>query len=42
MLTEISKYSIEKKQTILEKTFNNRKGEIEQIDDVLVMGIKMN
>lgn len=41
LLTEISSKSMYEQKSILEKEFNNWKGETEQIDDVVVLGIKI-
>jgi len=40
-LTSICNLSCEEQKTILEKTFDNWKGNLEQVDDVLVIGIKV-
>jgi serine phosphatase RsbU (regulator of sigma subunit) len=41
LLLSISNNSLEKQKQKLEKNFNNWKGELEQVDDVCVIGIKL-
>jgi two-component system, sensor histidine kinase LadS len=41
LFIEISPLSMKEQKLIVEKTFNNWKGNSEQIDDVLVIGLKM-
>lgn len=41
ILEDISKWPIEHQKFILEKKFNEWKGNLEQIDDILVIGIKV-
>ena len=41
LLTEISNYDIEEQKELLFKTYLNWKGSHDQIDDILVMGIKI-
>jgi len=40
-LSEISSFSMEKQKELLNNTFENWRGENEQVDDVLVMGYKV-
>ncbi len=41
LLTEISNEPIDKQEEILDKTINEWKGDLEQIDDIIVIGIKI-
>jgi phosphoserine phosphatase RsbU/P len=41
LLLQISKYSIEEQKAQIENFFNNWRGENEQIDDILVIGVKI-
>jgi hypothetical protein len=41
MLLEIKDYPMEEQKRIIEKKFHLWKGDSEQIDDVLVMGIRI-
>ncbi|MFK8036710.1 MAG: 7TM diverse intracellular signaling domain-containing protein [Crocinitomicaceae bacterium] len=41
LLLEIADQSMEKQQKVLAKTFSDWKGDLEQIDDVLIMGVKI-
>jgi serine phosphatase RsbU (regulator of sigma subunit) len=40
-LSEISNYPMDKQKALLNKTFEDWRGNNEQVDDVLVMGIKI-
>ncbi len=41
LLTEISVFPMQKQKEVLEKTFENWRGELEQLDDVLIIGVKI-
>jgi len=41
LLLSISKQKMEKQRVLLDKKFNSWSGEVEQLDDVLVMGLKI-
>ncbi len=41
LLTEISVFPMEKQKEVLEETFENWKGDLEQLDDVLIIGVKI-
>lgn len=41
LLMDISKFTIEKQNQIIQETFFNHKGELNQIDDVTLMGIRI-
>jgi serine phosphatase RsbU (regulator of sigma subunit) len=41
LLISISDYSFDKQQEILDQTLTEWKGNLEQVDDILIIGIKL-
>lgn len=41
MKLEIVTFPMEKQKDILDETFENWKGDLEQLDDVLIIGVKI-